>query len=112
MAALTSTTPTAAGATWTAAAVAASDTITANQLGNNGVWLYINNGGGSPDNITVSDGGFSPAGGGGTALANTVTNGTAEIMYISPKTVNLATGLTTITHSFITSVTYVLLPLG
>jgi hypothetical protein len=33
-------------------------------------------------------------------------------MYIPPKTVNLATQLTTVTHSFTTSVTYVLLPIG
>jgi hypothetical protein len=110
--ALASTVPTAAGAAWVPAAVSASDTITAAQLGVNGAWLLIINGGGSSDTVTVSDGSFSPASNAGTPLANPVANGTSEVMYISPKTVNLATQLTTITHSFTTTVTYVLLPLG
>lgn len=112
MAALTLTTPTAAGVVWSPAAVSASDTISAAQLGTQGCYLVIINGGGSSDTVTISDGGSSPAGNAGTALTNAVTNGTTEIMYISPKTVNLSTLLTTITHSFTTSVTYVLLPVG
>lgn len=112
MAALTATQPTAAGVAWTPAAVSSSDTIAASILGQLGAYLVIINGGASPDNITVSDGGFSPAGNAGTALANTVTNGTTEVMYISPRSVNLSTGVVTVTHSFTTTVTYVLLPLG
>jgi hypothetical protein len=112
VAALTSTVPTAAGVAWTPAAVSASDTITAAQLGSLGAYLVIINGGGSSDTVTISDGGSTPAGNAGTALTNAVANATTEVMYIPPKTVNLATQLTTVTHSFTTSVTYVLLPIG
>jgi hypothetical protein len=112
VAALTATQPTAVGVAWTPAAVSASDTISASQLGTLGCYLVIINGGGSSDTVGVSDGGFSPAGGAGTAGTNAVANGTTEVMYISPRTVNLSTLVTTITHSFTTSVTYVLLPIG
>lgn len=112
MAALTATTPTAAGAAWTPAAVSASDTISASILGSLGAYLVILNGGASPDNVTVSDAGLTPASNAATTTANAVANGTSEVMYISPRAVNLATGVVTVTHSFTTSVTYVLLPLG
>lgn len=109
MALLTATRPTAAGVVYTAAAVSASDTIAAADLVN-GAFLIVINGGGSPDTVTVADPGFSPAGNAGTALTNSVTNATTEVMTISPASVNPSTGLATITHSFITSVTYVLIP--
>lgn len=111
MALLTATRPTAAGVAYTPAAVSASDTIAATDLGQLGAYLIIVNGGGSPDTVTVSDGGSSPAGNPGTALTSAVTNGTTKIMYISPRSANLS-GLVTVAHSFITTVTYVLLPLG
>jgi hypothetical protein len=112
MALLTATRPTAAGVVWTTAAVSASDTIAAADLGQIGAWLFINNGGGSPDTVTVVDASLTPAGNAATNLTNSVTNGTAEIMFIPAKTVNPSTLVTTITHSFTTTVTYVLLPLG
>jgi hypothetical protein len=112
LAALTLTQPTAAGVAWTPAAVSASDTISQSQLGTLGCYLIIVNGGGSSDTVTVSDGGSSPGGNAGTALTNAVTNATTEVMYISPKLASLSTGLVTVAHSFTTSVTYVLLPLG
>ncbi len=112
MALLTATRPTAAGVAWTPAAVSASDTISAADLGSLGAYLVIINGGGSPDNVTVSDSGATPAGNPASTSANSVTNGTTEAMYISPKAVNPSTGLVTVTHSFTTSVTCVLLPLG
>ena len=112
MALLTATRPTAAGVAWTPAAVSASDTIAAADLGVNGAWLVIINGGASPDTVTVQDASLTPAGNAATNLTNSVTNATTEIMYISPKTVNTSTLVTTVTHSFTTSVTYVLLPLG
>ncbi len=112
MALLTATRPVAAGTAWSPAAVSASDTISANDLGALGAFLVVINGGGSSDNVTVSDSGTTPAGNAATTPANAVANGTTEIMYISPRAVNLATGLVTVTHSFTTSVTYVLLPLG
>lgn len=112
MALLTATQPTAAGVAYTPAAVSASDTISAAALGTRGAYLVVINGGGSPDTVTVSDSGFSPAGNAGTALTNSVTNATSEVMFIPPQTVNPSTGVTTIAHSFITSVTCVLLPIG
>lgn len=111
MAQLVATRPTAAGVLWSPAAVSASDTIAAADLGVNGAWLVIINGG-SSDTVTVVDASTTPAGNAATNLTNPVAGSTTEVMYISPKTVNLATGFTTIQHSSTTSVTYVLLPLG
>lgn len=110
MAALTMTTPTAAGVAYTPAAVSASDTISDAQLGTGGCYLIIVNGGGSPDTVTVQDASLTPSGNAATNLTNSVTNGTTEIMYIPARTKNTTTGVTTVTHSFTTSVTYVLLP--
>jgi hypothetical protein len=112
MALLTATRPVAAGTAWSPAAVSASDTISASDLGSNGAYLVVINGGGSPDNCTVSDSGTTPAGNAATTVANAITNGTTEVMYISPRAVNPSTSVVTVTHSFTTSVTYVLLPLG
>lgn len=112
MAALASTTPTRAGVAWSPAAVSASDTISQTQLGVNGAWLVIINGGGSSDTVTVGDAGLTPAGTAAAAYTNPVANGTSEIMYLSPKLIDPNVGTLTVTHSFTTSVTYVLLPLG
>lgn len=112
MAALTSTVPNALGVLYTPAAVSASDTITAAQLGVNGAWLVVINGGGSPDTVGYTDPGSTPAGTAAAAYTNVVTNGTSEVMYLNPKLVNVGSQLLTITHSFITTVTYILLPLG
>jgi hypothetical protein len=112
MALLTATRPTSVGVAWTPAAVAASDTISSNDLGSLGAYLVVINGGGSPDTVAISDSGVTPAGNAGTASGSAVTNATTEVFYISPRAVNPATSLVTVTHSFTTSVTYVLLPLG
>jgi hypothetical protein len=112
MALLTATRPTAAGVAWTPAAVSASDTISSSDLGSLGAYLVIINGGASPDNVTVSDAGLTAAGNPATTTANVVTNATTEVMYISPRAVNPSTGFVTVTHSFTTSVTCVLLPVG
>lgn len=112
MALLTATQPTAAGVAWTPAAVSASDTIAAANLGTRGAYLVIINGGGSSDTVTVADPTFSPAGNAGTALTNAVANGTTEVMFIPAAVVNPSTLVATVTHSFTTSVTYVLLPIG
>lgn len=112
MALLTATRPTAAGVAWSPAAVSASDTISAADLGSLGAYLVVINGGGSPDTVTVSDSGLTPAGNTATAGTNAVTNATTEVMYISPRAVNPTTGVVTVTHTFTTSVTCVLLPLG
>jgi len=99
------TTPIAAGAVYTTQAVSASDTIPASALGARGCLLFVINGGGSPDSVGVVDGSSSPSGNLGQTLTNSVTNGTTEVMFIPVSTVNLATQVTTITHSFTTSVT-------
>jgi len=109
MALLTAITPTAAGVVWSPAAVSASDTIAAADLGTKGAYLVVINGGASPDTVTVVDAGLTPAGNAATNLTNSVTNATTEIMYIPPTVVNLATGLATVTHSFTTTVTCVLI---
>lgn len=114
MGALAATVPTRTGTASPGAAVAASDTIHASLLGTLGVHLEILNGGGSTDNVTISDAGATPAGtplSGGT-YPGSVANGTNKTFYISPKQADPATQLVTITHSFTTSVTYKLYPLG
>lgn len=112
MALLTATRPTAAGVAWSPAAVSASDTIAAADLGSRGAYLVVINGGASPDNVTISDSGSTPAGNPASTTANAVANGTSEVMYISPQAVNPATGVVTVTHSATASVTCVLLPIG
>lgn len=112
MALLTATRPTVAGVAWSPAAVSASDTISAADLGTNGAYLVIINGGGSSDTVTITDPGLTPAGSAATNPANAVANGTTEVMRISPNFVNPSTGVATVTHSFTTSVTCVLLPIG
>lgn len=112
MALLTATRPTTAGVAWSPAAVSASDTISAADLGTQGAYLVIINGGGSPDTVTLVDPGLTPAGSAATNPTNSVTNATTEVMRISPAFVNPSTGVATVQHSFTTSVTCVLLPIG
>lgn len=115
MAALTATTPTAAGVATPGAAVAASDTVSSTLLGSRGVYLEILNASASTDNITISDSGRTPAGNiAGTAgtYSVTVTGTSNKIFYVSPAQANLTTGDVTVTHSQLTSVTYKLYPLG
>lgn len=112
MAALTATAPTRGGTTTSGAAVSASDTISITQLGATGAFLEIINGGASPDSMTISDASTTPTGAAAASNAPSVTNGTSKIFLISPRMADATTGLVTITHSFITSVTYKLYPLG
>lgn len=113
MAAMTSTIPTAAGVLTTAGtAVSASDTVTQTQLGSRGCFLEVLNGGASPDTVTITDSGFTPAGNAAAVYTVAVTNATNKIIYLDPSLANVTTGLLTIAHSFITSVTYKLYPLG
>lgn len=114
MAALAATVPTNSGTVVTPGNVALSDTIDATLLGSRGALLEIINGNASPDVVTISDAGSTGAGNplaGGT-IGDTVTNGTSQIYRIRPEQVNPATGLVTITHSVITTVTYKLYPLN
>lgn len=111
MAALVSTVPTRAGTVSAGAAVAASDQVDISQLGAvNGALLEINNGNASPDNMTISDAGATPAGTQPGTYAATVANGAAKVFVLSPKQVDSA-GKITITHSVTSSVTYKLYPL-
>jgi hypothetical protein len=107
MTALTVRTVTVTAAAINRTAVAASDTITGDQIGPNGVIYDVNNAGGSTDNITVSDPGATPAGNpaSGAATSYSVAAGAQRQLLITKANVNPATGVATITHSFTTSVT-------
>lgn len=113
MAALTAVVPTAPGVAYIPTAVSASDTINQTQLGNLGAYLLVINGGGSPDTVAISDSSPTQAGNSpNTTSGSAVTNGTNKAFFISPRAVNPATGNVTVTHSFITSVTCILVPIG
>lgn len=112
MGALTATTPTRAGTASPGAAVASTDTIAVALLGSFGAILEILNGGGSSDSMTISDASSTPTGAAAAANAPSVANGTNKVFLVLPRMADPTTGLVTITHSFITSVTYKLYPLG
>jgi hypothetical protein len=112
MALLTALRPASTGSTYTPAAVAASDTISAADLGALGAYLIVINGGGSPDNVTISDSGLTAAGNASSPTVVAVTNGTTKAIYIPPTGIHPTNLVKTIAHSFTTSVTCVLLPLG
>jgi hypothetical protein len=88
------------------AAVASSDTLTASDIGTNGVLLRVNNGGGGSINVTVSDPGATGVGNAGTPAAQAVANGTAGWFRILPANVNISTQQATVSYSGTTSVTY------
>ncbi len=113
MAALTAVIPTNTGTVTTPAAVAASDTVAQSLLGKGGAYLWINNGGGSTDNVTISDNGLTPAGNALTSnqVTDSITTLQSQVYWLRNEQVNPTTGLITITHSFITTVTYLLYPL-
>lgn len=113
MGALTITSPTIAGVAYTPAAVSASDTINMAAIPGGtyrGAWLIVINGGGSPDTVTVVDASKTLAASSASNPTNSVTNGTTEVMFIPAVAQDPNTNLVTITHSFTTSVTYVVLP--
>lgn len=111
MAALTVFNPTNTGTVYTTTAVSASDTIAASAIGPRGAYLLVTNGGGSPDSVGVSDGSLTPAGNASANLTNSVAAGTSEVMFIPSLAQNPGTNLITITHSFTTSVTCIVLSL-
>lgn len=92
------------------AAVSSSDTLTASDIGTNGVILLVTNGGGGSINVTVSDPGATAVGNSGTAAAQAVANGTTGRFRILPGNVSVSTGLATVTYSGTTSVTYEAIP--
>jgi hypothetical protein len=101
MALLTPTTITTAGTAPTLAAVSASDTVAADDS----MWLHVNNGGGGSINVTISDGGLTPAGNAASTSAVAVAAGTAKLFPLTARTNAPATGVTTITYSGTSSVT-------
>ncbi len=110
MAALAAITPANTGTLSTGSAVAASDTISLAVMGQAGCHLEIINGNASPDSMTISDAGSSPAGNVVGTIAGSVTNATSKVFFIPRTAAAVATGLVTVTHSFITTVTYKLYP--
>jgi len=111
MAALNAITPANAGTVSAGAAVAASDTIAQAIMGPNGAYLEIINGNASPDTVTISDSGLTPAGNAlnlspGGVISASVTNGTSKVFKLSNAQVNPATNLITVTHSVTSTVTY------
>lgn len=108
MAALTAYVPLVTGTVTTGGtAVSASDTIDQGTIGSQGVYVEIINAGASPDTVTISDYGSTPAGNqlGSNQYTVTVTNATSKVIFIRGSQVNPATGLVTLAHSFTTSVT-------
>jgi hypothetical protein len=106
MAALTPSTVGVAGLLAAPAAVSASDTISGDLVPVGGLILRVTNAGGSPDVVSVSDGGTTPAGNAGTVAGVSVAAGTTKSILITQNNINRATNQVTIAHSFTTTVTY------
>lgn len=91
-------------------AVTSSDTLTAGQVGSNGVLLNVINGGGSPINVTIVDPGKSAAGNAATAAVQAVANATDGWFRVTPAHVDPVSGVATVTYSGTTTVTYKAIP--
>lgn len=91
------------------AAVSASDTISAADIGTNGALLNVNNGSGGSINVVLVDPGTTSAGNTTTAPNQAVANGADRWFLVTPAHVNPSTGVATVTFSGTTSVTYKLL---
>lgn len=109
MALLTAVSVTSAATTVNAAAVSASDTIAAADIGENGALLQVINGGGGSINVTLLDPGTTGVGNPGTTSAQAVANGADRWFLITKGHVNQGTQVATVTFSGTTSVTYKLL---
>jgi hypothetical protein len=112
MGALVATTPSRTGTVTSGSAVAASDTINISVMGSYGCHLEIINGNASPDSMTISDSGVTPAGTSPGTYAGSVTNATSKVFLIRPSQVDPTTGNVTVTHSVTSTVTYKLYPLN
>ena len=86
----------------TYAAVAASDTVTADPAG---LILHVKNAGGSSDTVTITDPGTTPSGSAATNPTFAVPATTGDRMYFLPSSFANSSGIITIAHSFTTSVT-------
>ena len=105
MAALTSVAAPLAGGLAAPVAVSASDTIASSQFGSLGVYLRVINAGASPDTVTITDPNTTIVGSAATNPTVTVTNATTKMIFIPVSMLNAATGLATVAHSFLTTVT-------
>jgi hypothetical protein len=109
MALLTVRTFQAAGGAIARIAVNSTDTISGSDIGDRGVILDVNNASGGSINVTVGDPGTTPAGnaasGSPAGRVVAVPAGAQRDIYISPRNVDPATGVATITYSSTTSVT-------
>lgn len=106
MAAITPSTVTTLGLLAAPAAVSASDTIAGDLIPLAGLVLRVINGGASPDNVSITDGGLTPASNPGTVTPIVVTNATTKKILITRANIVLPANTVTITHSFTTTVTY------
>src|SRR5262249_5671552 len=86
-------------------AVSASDTIANTQMGPNGCDVRVINAGASPDTVTITDPNLTTMGDAAQNPTVSVANGTTKVIRVPLSAINQATGLATIAHSFITSVT-------
>ncbi len=84
----------------------ATDTVAADSVAI--LILHVKNAGGSPDVVTITDPGSTPAGSVATNPNTSVTNGTEAFIPLAPQYAN-ASGVITIGHSFTTSVTVAVL---
>lgn len=109
MALLTAVSVTSAATTVTAAAVSASDTIAAADIGVNGCLLNVINGSGGSINVTLLDPNTTAVGNAGTTVAQAVANGTDRWFRVSPAHVSPSTAVATVTYSGTTTVTYKLI---
>lgn len=89
----------------TTAAAGGGDTVAPAGPGDDRTFLYVNNAGGSPINVTIADPGTTPAGNAGTPTAVAVANGAFKFIPIPTGAISASTGLASITYSAVTSVT-------
>jgi hypothetical protein len=109
MALLTAVSVVSAATNVAGAAVSASDTIAAADIGVNGALLNVINGSGGSINVTLLDPGTTDVGNAGTAVLQAVANATDRWFRLSPFHVNPATGVATVTYSATATVTYKLI---
>lgn len=109
MALLSVRTFSASGGAISRVAVNTTDTISGDAIGDRGVILDVNNASGGSINVTIGDPGTTPAGnaaaGSPAGRVVAVPAGQQRDIYISPRNVDPATGVVTITYSSATSVT-------
>jgi hypothetical protein len=107
MAQLTAVSVTSTATNVAGAAISASDTIAAADIGVNGALLNIINGSGSSITTTLGDPNTTAVGNAGTPSAQTVAAGADRWFRLSPAHVNPSTGFATITNGgTLTSCTY------